>query len=952
MGLSEQARSIWAKSKRAGEDGNPMAGPVTKWLSLVQHLDDAGGIAALLWDERFWAEGVRARIITACGGNEGVARAAVELLSATHDVGKASPAFLSQVPELAVLAQQAGLSIRPRVVNDPERSSVRHEIVSYLAFKSWLRARADRPRQDPAIALATVIGSHHGRPLQPSRVQSAGALEHLSGDEAWQKVQRELIGWAAARPAVAPYIERILAIQWSQQDLVTLTGMTVVADWIASDDEYFSLADIGLAEFTVTEDRARAAWQRYDPPPTWRPEPGADDESLLRERFHFPAGAQLFPAQLALAAKARVTPRPSLLILEAPMGSGKTEAALAAAEILADRFGQGGLFVALPTQATADGMWNRVRAWADRAGLGTSVFLAHGRSSLNDDYDQLTREAGFASIDEGGNSGKAQPSDGTVIAHKWFRGNKKGPLANLVVGTIDQVLFAALQSRFVALRHLSIAGKVVVIDEVHAVDTYMGEFLDRAIEWMGAYQVPVVMLSATLPTRRRWALVQAYEKGRASAGLSAADAEAAAGLAADIGYPLVIDSADPAGYVVPEVSGLERDITLEWLPDDLEALGAMLRVRLTDGGTAVVIRNTVGRAQEAAAYLAAALDDTEVSLMHSRFLAGVRAQADRELLRCFGRDASHRPHRAVVVATQVVEQSLDVDFDLMVTDLAPIDLLLQRAGRLHRHDRELNARPELLRAPSLVVTAVDSCEVPPGLDGGGKYVYGAHLLLRTLAELEGRAQIVLPRDIAPMVQRVYGDADYPKEGWIEALAQADRAHGVEVDKHRAEAMPFVLDRVKRRAGLLGWPEHAAGEGGADDHQGYATVRRTEDSLEVLVLFSGPDELGLSTPPWWPDCVQIPLNGELSWSLVRSVQRTAIRLPNQLCQRYGALSLIGDIEALLWKHPSLQVLQGSRMLRGELVLVFDASGKCQLAKGKPTLRYDQRNGLQLDYVSNE
>ncbi|MEK8106498.1 hypothetical protein NKG94_17000 [Micromonospora sp. M12] len=180
---------------------------------------------------------------------------------------------------------------------------------------------------------------------------------------------------------------------------------------------------------------------------------------------------------------------------------------------MARRTGASGCYLALPTRATSDAMFARMLSWLRRlpdaqVGRGDrDVRLAHGKAALNPEYDQLR----MTSLP----SGIAEDTGGAAIGvHRWLAGPKRTLLSSFVVGTIDQLLFAALRSKHLVLRHLGLAGKVVVIDEAHAYDVYMGRFLDRALEWLGAYGVPVVVLSATLPAHRRAELMAAYDNGR------------------------------------------------------------------------------------------------------------------------------------------------------------------------------------------------------------------------------------------------------------------------------------------------------------------------------------------------------------------------------------------------------------------------------------------------------
>ena len=227
-------------------------------------------------------------------------------------------------------------------------------------------------------------------------------------------------------------------------------------------------------------------------------------DSLFRNRFRLTPEQQPYPVQAAAVQIALGMADPGLMIIEAPMGEGKTEAALAAAEILAATTGAGGCFLALPTRATSDAAFPRMLNWlervpdADRERGALAVGLAHGKARFHTDFQDLMKVGRSVGIELDG-----EPQTRELAAHRWLSGRKKALLSSFVVGTIDQLLFAALKSRHLALRHLGLAGKVVIIDEAHAYDVYMSQYLDRALEWLAAYRVPTIVLSATLPGRRR-----------------------------------------------------------------------------------------------------------------------------------------------------------------------------------------------------------------------------------------------------------------------------------------------------------------------------------------------------------------------------------------------------------------------------------------------------------------
>ncbi len=709
----------------------------------------------------------------------------------------------------------------------------------------------------------------------------------------------------------------------SKPSQVLLTAIVIVADWIASNTDFFPLYPISevnrppvLPDAVLTERRVKEAWRRLGLPPRWSAMPlGADLDAVFGARFG-QLGAVARPVQRAAVEMADAQPQAGLVIVEAPMGAGKTEAALLAAEVLAHRSRADGCFVALPTQATSDAMFGRVLQWlkALPGDSALSVNLVHGKASLNDDYAGLVRESRYANIGDG------QPD--AVMVHQWMRGRKRAVLASFVVGTIDQVLFAGLKSRHLMLRHLALAGKVVIIDEVHAYDVYMSRYLDRVLHWLGAYGVPVVLLSATLPPARRTELLNAYESGT---GREVPTVEE------HVGYPVVTASGvrSPAVLPLPE---RRTAVAVERLDDELDTLVGFLRRHLTDGGCAVVVRNTVTRVQETADRLREVFGAEHITVNHSRFLSCDRARTDRSLLRRFGPPGPDtvRPGLHIVVASQVVEQSLDVDFDLMVTDLAPMDLVLQRLGRVHRHERD---RPAGVRQARCALMGVDDwAGVPARAVRGSRRVYGEHPLLRSAALLADRESIRLPEDIAPLVASAYSDDPLGPPDWQPAMTAACRAAAERAERRRARAAESLLGETVPATTLVGWLYAGVGDvDGIDDSpRGLAQVRDGEESVEVLVV-QRDESGGLLTPTWIERGArqQIPTDFPVPQGLARVIASCTLRLPLAMSHP----GVIDDVITALERNTFTSFDQVP-LLKGQLVLVLDSTDKPWCPTGKP------------------
>jgi hypothetical protein len=352
----------------------------------------------------------------------------------------------------------------------------------------------------------------------------------LAGGGPWGAARVAALRWATELVGGPEGFKPYADVALGRPTQALLTAIVIMADWIASDAELFPLEPLSTAGVLRLPDpertraRVERGWAALAFPQRWTASPLDDVPDAFRTRF----GREPRLVQVCAVKAAMEQPQPGMVIVEAPMGEGKTEAALLAAETLASRSGADGCFVALPTRATTDAMFARVLGWL-RAVPGVpddiSVMLAHGTASLNDEYRGLMSRARVRGVGEHG--------DEAGIAHEWLRGRKRGPLAQFVVGTVDQVLIAGLKSRHLMLRHLALAGKVVIIDEVHAYDVYMSRYLDRVLHWLGAYGTPVVLLSATLPAGRRAELLAAYDSGRTTEPVAVVD---------EPGYPVVLAS--------------------------------------------------------------------------------------------------------------------------------------------------------------------------------------------------------------------------------------------------------------------------------------------------------------------------------------------------------------------------------------------------------------------------
>jgi CRISPR-associated endonuclease/helicase Cas3 len=425
--------------------------------------------------------------------------------------------------------------------------------------------------------------------------------------------------------------------------------------------------------------------------------------------------------------------------------------------------------------ATSNQMFDRVGRFLGTDPGKKNLMLQHGKAALNERFEDLKYAARVYDDDE------KKPS--AVVAEGWFAANKKhGLLAPYGVGTIDQALLAVLQTKHVFVRLFGLAGKCVVLDEVHAYDAYMTTLMERLLRWLAALGCPVVLLSATLPRDKRLKLLRAY----------AGDDVTEPG---DVAYPRVtsvtVGGTAKVRHVEPDPARA-RTVHLGWL--DEGTLADRLRETLKDGGCAAVIRNTVGLAQATYLCLRDALEShgIVVELFHARFPFGRRMEIENAVLERFGKDGELAGRdKRVLVATQVVEQSLDLDFDVMVSDVAPVDLVLQRAGRLHRHDR--GRRPEGVAEPRLWLIDTTRNEGPPEFGPSG-YVYARFVLLRSYIALKAVEAIRLPDDLERFVEQVYGQEPLAiPDGWQASLDECQRKLREKQENQQLDATDVAIN---------------------------------------------------------------------------------------------------------------------------------------------------------------
>jgi CRISPR-associated endonuclease/helicase Cas3 len=735
----------------------------------------------------------------------------IAALVGLHDLGKACPGFQSKWEAGRERVTAAGFRF-------PVGAPDRHDAATLALLPGLLRRRNPQVDRATVMLLSDAVAAHHGYRVPHSEALSFSSVDAPAPAE-WSRAHEYLVDLVlevlqpAGIPNVAP-AQRPLV--WQE-----LAGLCSFCDWVGSSEAFFphDRPREGMRVwFERSRELARSALARigWTDPSVSSFAPPSDQSPLS---LALPPGTVPRPLQSAVVDLSAGADGPALVLIEAPMGEGKTEAAFAAYAALAGPADHRGVYVAMPTQATSNAIFGRVAIFLGRMSRRPreTLQLVHGGARLEDTELRL-REIGFG------------PEDSSVNASAWFAGSRKGLLAPNAVGTIDQALVAVLNARHAFVRMFGLAGRFVILDEVHAYDDYTGGLLERLVGWLSRLGCSVVVMSATLPAAKRQALVRAW---RADATLPELD------------YPraCVVRRAGVKGQSF--AAARNQRVQIMSAPDEVDLIARQAARSVADGGCALVVANSVRRAQQIYEALRPHTG-IERLLFHARYPFEDRLARERAVVDRFGPDGIGRD-RVVVVATQVVEQSLDVDFDVLFSDLAPIDLLLQRVGRLHRHTRTHPAPHEV---PVLYVVGLGAEGVPP-LDP--RRVYDDWPVLRTAAILRGRRWLELPADIDRLVQQVYGSDPLGSEDadLAGALRDAGKAHA-QMKARQAElasqaALPMPDEWV-------GWTAARPVDDADAELAGQAGgTRLGEPSTQVVPIF----DLG---ERWSVDAA-----GESSWS---------------------------------------------------------------------------------------
>lgn len=673
--MSTEIYKLWGKKKAYSKK--------LYWLPLLTHLKDTQAIIKYLY-QNYLSQNQR-NIIA-------LPSSLIGTLGFLHDFGKITPAFqlkqsrpYNEALDQAVLAKLDGLSLPSQL---PLADKSPHNVTGAYLLRS--------------TCFAGIVASHHGTTPTKHELMLQQVFKSNYGDATWTNLRQEFLA-IALRDLTLQEKDMLYHDSLSQDQQILLLGLVMMADWLASNETYFPLIPIDDSYQDIDEKkRIKIGLSRWSKETKWQPQTDFDIDTYFKDHFNFKPHA----LQKEMLETIKAIEKPGLILIEAPMGTGKTETALTANEILSAKCHTNGIFYGLPTQATSNAMLPRLASW---------LTVEQGKHGLKLMHSKANSVKVYQDLDKNNN----------VFINSWYN-HKLGSLEHFTIGTIDQLLQMSLSQRHLAFKHLAFSGKTVIIDEVHTYDAYMQSYLQKTLKWLGEYHVPVIALSATLTHQIRQSLVSSYLQR---------DVE----LPTNLAYPLLTYTEN---NIVKQQSNFAKSqskaVTIKSFTSDApQQIAQKADNLIAQGGICGIIVNSIARAQDIAKEIKA-----PKILLHSSFLAQDRSNIEDRILKTI----ENRPQKLVIIGTQVLEQSLDLDFDVLITDAAPMDLLLQRIGRLWRHNRK---RANSFTKP---VCYVDTNRKSKAYQTDC-FLYSSYLTNHTIELLPDK--IILPTDIPVLIEKAY-----------------------------------------------------------------------------------------------------------------------------------------------------------------------------------------------------
>ncbi|WPJ95667.1 CRISPR-associated helicase Cas3' [Coraliomargarita algicola] len=811
-------------------------------------------------------------------------------LVAAHDIGKLTPGFQLKAP-LWPWHQ----TLKESIIADSLTTN--HAIVSQWHLQNHSALRGNKKSQYWLVS----TGGHHGS--YPLACRTMKQAPYEGGNNSFLQLRNELTELLIQSFGSLPL--EIAKHEFERIHL--LTGFTIFSDWIGSNADWFP-ANISTDDKSL-RDRSHEVLDSL----RWNPR--IHQQRSFGHQFT-PQAPETFSPRPIQSALLEAADSPGLYIVEAPMGMGKTEAALTTAY---QRWTQGderGLYFALPTQLTSNKIHDRITTFLENILDDDSTqTLIHGNTWLGDKKSQTICPA-FKEMNPDQPENEANDINEAL---RWYSSTRKQLMAPFGTGTIDQALLAVLPARFAALRYFALAGKVVVIDEVHSFDPYMSALIDRLIRYLIKAGSTVIILSATLTAQRRAELVQAAGASERSQPQD---------------YPLITKV--PTGsthathvsvpyQLAPQTVNLRHQ---HMHPDIEDEFWESIADKVEAGANVVVIRNTVALAQntyrQLKARLSSRIPDENIGLLHSRFPQNERQTNEDYWTGILGKDDAKRPQGSLLVSTQIVEQSVDIDADCLITDLAPTELILQRIGRLHRHQRPRPAGFEQATCYILHPSTdwEGDAETVKDALSPHHWIYPPLTLWQAAQTLAPLSTIQLPQDIRPLLEQA-ASCQVPAKA-SSALCQFHDEHS---RKRSAMHGTAALRDVFNASAI-------------DDNEGTETRYGIKPSALLIILPSAPVEQGGNVIWQLPDgSTETHRVGEFNYPLAKALQTHATRIPAYLVK-----AQLSNCPDWLKQHIESGVLAVQADDSSELQLVHNSESATH------TLSY--RHDLGISYEKNE
>ncbi|NRN30692.1 CRISPR-associated helicase Cas3' [Photorhabdus heterorhabditis] len=758
----------------------------------------------------------------------------ISFVLALHDIGKFASAFQRLFSHQAVglfqpycLKKYNGRYFGHARLGLYFWENIKTKLLKRLVNIEGIEQGEQQEMLDTLMVFMDCVLGHHGQPIDKTDYKVIKRFTEPHNFNAVTLFAHHLI--ELLQPKFP--IEKLRSKEWRrrlEQVSWQFAGITVLADWIGSDNHYFkyqsepmSLTNYWQYAQTVAEKAVMAT--ELGKAPIVKP------FISIQEYYGFAAT----PLQ-QWAESIPIDNSPQLFILEDVSGAGKTEAALALTHRLMQVKAADGFYFGLPSMATSDAMFSRMaehyqQMLSTEDGSKPDIVLAHGTWKMNEQFCTAALVSGY--IDR--NDGKTDIT-ASVLCSQWLADSrKKALLAPAGIGTIDQALLAVLPRRHQSLRLFGLNHKVLIVDEVHAADEFMFNLLENLLA-LHIYQGgSAILLTATLTLKQRQRLADIWLN---AGGLNSQ-------LLQKIDFPLATKiDLNPVSPIIEQPLSSRKDVNREVKVEFLNSFGSCVEkvlAAIVQGQCVVWIRNTVDDAIEAYQVLRNLLTEPERCLLfHSQFVLQHRKEIESRVITIFGKNSYGEMRRGkALIATRVFQESLDTDADVMISDICPIDDLIQRAGRLHRHTRDSDgiyqhsikdSRP----APVLFVHAPDWKENPESdwlshNFRNTQYVYRSParlwLGMRVLRKL---GAIRMPMDARQLIEAVYG---YDDEQVPEALRHRE---DVLIGEERSQA-------AKAKSYWLQWQLYGYCDRSADswyeDDSGINTRYCDIETVEVLLL---------------------------------------------------------------------------------------------------------------------